>query len=477
MTERTTARDRRMLGGGTQSDTTQSDTTGAPAQSDQANADQLNTSPGQASEPGGSQSETRGNQPSRNESGNTGATASGSANDGSGNGLDALLPGLSQIGAHGPVDGLINAADNLVADAAHTADNVIADAVNAGDGLIGAAAHAATGLVPDGVHTADDLVGHALSGSNALLGDAMSTVNGLAGHGLTGANGLIGDVAHAAGGVAGNAVNGVNGLIADVVNAADHLLNTAGVGNAAGNIVHDALADATGPFTAGVLASSGGGHGPFAALDLTDNGGVGKVVDDLGSVAANDPAATGLTSGRGALADASLLQNGSGSGSVADLTVNNPSQPGPLIDVSAAGNGHAAGSHNLINADAGPQSAPAGAMADIFAPPDASSNSAVAANVIDVGPNGPTLANANVATAPDQFHFPTLNGTGSDALVGALSNDATAAAHNAGIPAVTAPIVDIGGHGPLDAGLTGQTDATHQTIVNSTVNDHSHALV
>ena len=70
--------------------------------------------------------------------------------------------------------------------------------------------------------------------------------------------------------------------------------------------------------------------------------------------------------------------------------------------------------------------------------PDPRAQSNVTGNIIDVGPDGHTLADANVLTSPDQFQFASLGGAGTDGLTGVLS-DINVTTGAADLPTVTAP--------------------------------------
>ena len=87
------------------------------------------------------------------------------------------------------------------------------------------------------------------------------------------------------------------------------------------------------------------------------------------------------------------------------------------------------------------------------------SNPQADANLIDAGPNGQTVANADVLTSPDQFQFPVLDGAGTDALAGVLGGqDGTGPSL---VPDAGVPAVDVGTNPIVDVDLAGNADAGH----------------
>jgi hypothetical protein len=148
------------------------------------------------------------------------------------------------------------------------------------------------------------------------------------------------------------------------------------------------------------------------------------------------------------------------------LTVNGGNNAG---DGGAAGasignlNGSSSG-HHLIDADAGPQGNTSTGL-DILAAPTGSDHTA-AINAVDVGPNGPQLVDAGVATDPDMINIASLNGAGVDGLAGGLPTGSAGTGVADAVPA--APVeIDAGSiHDLMPAAITGDhgvldTQGTH----------------
>jgi hypothetical protein len=425
----------------------------APPQSDQAPQDNANSGmsndSANAGDGGGNQNQTAAPPD------NSGSQMSGHQSAGnSDNGGDAA-GGIGDAG-----NGVIQAAGGLIGDVANTAGGLLHDVVTAADTLADNGLAAAGNLGNALGNAAQNVIDGGIDTGAGLLGDAVHTVDSLAGSVVGGGNGLLGNVVQTADNLANDAthatgLDGSGGLLGDATGA----IGSIGDATGSGGLVNDAVNAANGDFTGTIGADTGpNGATPTILANLTDDGDVGQLAGDAGSAVAADVVGTGLTNGDGPIASASVLPNGNGmidNGATASL--NDPSQSGPLIGVAADSNGQNGSSQNLIDADAGQQSGSPHAVANVFSDGDASSN--VSGNIIDVGPNGQTVADANVLTSPDQFQFASLGGTGSDALVGALTDTTAPVTGDIGLPAVSAPptaadqpIVDLGVDGQADSG-------------------------
>ena len=263
-----------------------------------------------------------------------------------------------------------------------TASALVDDGVSALDGLAAGAVNTVNGLAENLSDSGNVLVGNVVESADGLITAVGDTV------GLDGNGGLVGAAGTALGGI--GSATGINGLVNGVIGAAD--------GAFAGD-----LGASTGP----------DGASPSIVANLTDDGGVGDLISDAGDMAATDFAGTGVTDGDGQIASASLLPNGNAIlDNGASATLNDPAQSGALIEADAASNGQDDSSTSLINAEAGPESQSPGVVANVFSDSADGSRSQTDGNIIDLGPDGQTLADANVATAPDQFQFASLDGTG-----------------------------------------------------------------
>ena len=367
--------------------------------------------------------------------------------------------------------GILQSADGLIPDVVHTVDdlagNVLTSAtglldgvVNTADGLAGSGMGGGTGLVDGGIAATQSLLGNVVNTADGLVTNAVNTVDGLAGDGVAGGNGLLGDIVQTANDVVTDASHATgldgsgNGLIGDI-----------GGATGTGGLINDVVNVANSGLDGSVGAGTGSdGSNPSILANLTDDGSVGHLANDVGGIVTGDLAGTGLT-GNGPIANASLLPEGNGIlGNGATATVNDPSQPGPLVDLDAISNGQNGSSQNLINADALNQANGPSVLANVFSSGDGSGSN-VTGHVIDLGPDGHTAADANVLTSPDQFQFASLGGTGADSLVGSLTDATAPATGDAGLPVVTAPSLDLGGDQPLvDVNLTGDADTQHNIL-------------
>jgi hypothetical protein len=192
------------------------------------------------------------------------------------------------------------------------------------------------------------------------------------------------------------------------------------------DIVHaiTGLGETVGLGNTGVLTPATDGHTnlvtdvvnlPGTLLD----GGVGDAVSQIGGDLGDTlHATTGLLNavlnGSDPLNPVPELINGLGADlqNIPLLTVNggNGGLLGGIVgDLSGSSSGH------LIDVDAGPHDAN-GLGLDLLAAPGAGAHTAEV-NAIDVGPNGPQLVDLGVLTG-DTINIPSLNGAGTDGLVG-----------------------------------------------------------
>ncbi|HEY0301042.1 MAG TPA: hypothetical protein VGC36_06915, partial [Rhizomicrobium sp.] len=128
---------------------------------------------------------------------------------------------------------------------------------------------------------------------------------------------------------------------------------------------------------------------------------------------------------------------------------------GGLVNLDGSSSGH------LVDADAGP--ADNGSSVDVLAAPTGSSNTANV-NAVDVGSDGPQLADLGVLTDPGLISVPGLNGTGTDGLTG-LTGSLLNGVTDHGVPAATATpvLADLGLGHTLDL-LPGSVTGDHGII-------------
>jgi hypothetical protein len=213
---------------------------------------------------------------------------------------------------------------------------------------------------------------------------------------------------------------------------------------------------ANGGLTGSVSADTGpDGMSPTIQADVIDPAAT-QALDQAAGTVANDLPGTQLSDGP--LATASVLPNGSDAGDGGNVTINDPSQTGPLIEANAASDGQSDGSSNLIDAAAGPSS-DGNVTANVLGGSSTGTDGAADGHIIDMGPGGQQLAEANVATAADQFQFTSLGGTGTDALTGATGSDLATPIADAVLPVAVEQPIDLGGDmAGLD--VTGQPPPT-----------------
>jgi hypothetical protein len=346
--------------------------------------------------------------------------------------------GLGDVVGDNPLGGITGGVgSSLIPDAA-------ADTQSLGSNVVGDLSGDSGNLLSDAVAGTDNLVNHAADnlgvGSGINVGNLTSGLgNGIDVGNLTGALGNGIDT----GGILGSGTP----LTASVLGGGDSALA-------------QPLHDATGGVTDSLLGA------PSGDSPIIDLGAVTRGSPDVMSVAnAADGAGNGVLSGLGVGQIADVTADGSNGGNpaVSATAGNDPGDNGPLVDTHVFGDNSGA-SNNLINAGAGPDGGTGGSSSDVIAnvlggTPD-SANPLAQANVIDTGMNGAQVANADVLTTPDQFHFPALEGTGTDALANTLNTDA---GHTVAtlVPEAAAPTVDLGTQPIVDLNLTG--DASSHT--------------
>jgi hypothetical protein len=334
-----------------------------------------------------------------------------------------------------------------ISNAAHTAsgglDQVVADMSgligdleNAINDLGNSGAATGHGLIGDIVNAADDAANNAAGDARGLLGDVLKTTGDAIDNGLATTHDVAGNVLANVGGVGSGGIDNGHDLLGDVIKTIDDVGNN-GIGAA-----HDLLADLHAVLSGALGGDSSGNGAPLLALDVMrgGNGMSTQLANDATGALGDMASGLGLN---GSIADLSVLSHGGSSLGSAAVGENQAA----LIDVGVLGNGSSP-SHNLIDANIGPQSSVPQIVANVLAGPDPGAQSTAEANAINVGPNGQTLLATNVLTAPDQFHFPVLNGSGSDALVGAATGDVTKAVADLHLSGPTS-IVDAADHQPL----------------------------
>ncbi len=392
-----------------------------------------------------------------------GGEGSGGAGDGSGNdsgggliqdavadtqSLGSAVLSDAQSGGAGLINDVVDGTSQLVD---HATGNL---GLGGNGGLLGGVTG---GLVPDAAADTQTLLGDALSNTNAGAGgivngvvtDAGNLVDHAAGN-LDLGGGMLGGLP--GGGIVGGVTDGIgNGI--DLGNAlGDGPALTAGIVGDGNGAVTQPVSDLTGGLSDGILGSPNG-DGPILDLGVVGNGSpaVTGVLDGTGGDTLG-----GL--GLGRIAEVSGAGDGNGDQDVSATVGNEPGENGPIIGAQAFGSGNPP-SNNLIDIGAGPNGENSGVIANVLGGDSAGgSNPQADANLIDAGPNGQSVANADVLTSPDQFQFPLLDGAGTDALAGVLGGqDGTGPSlvPDADIPAVdigTSPIVDVDLAGNADAG-------------------------
>ena len=362
-----------------------------------------------------------------------------------------------QSGGNDLVTDLINGTDQILGDAADhlglggiVGDNFVADTAGNLAGLSGVLpGDIGAGLIHDAVADTQSLgttvLGDLTGSGGSLLTDIANGTEQLANNAVN--NLGLGDTGHLIDGATGSLGNGIN--VADLIG--DGPLVNGSVLNGDGAIVNP-LSEVTGGLTDGLLGSSTG-DGPLAAVGIVENGSpaIDGVLGDTG-----DGLLSGL--GIGQIAKITGANDANGNPAISASAGNNPGDSGPFVNAQAFGD-NSASSNNLIDLDAGPKGGTSGSSSDIVANvlggSADGSNPLLDGNVI--GTAGQTLANADVLTSPDQFHFPVLDGAGTDSLTGVLGTDAGHAV--ASLVPDAAPVVDLGTNPIIDVNLAGDAHA------------------
>ena len=147
-------------------------------------------------------------------------------------------------------------------------------------------------------------------------------------------------------------------------------------------------------------------------------GNAGNFVDNvLDAVNLQNPLGTGLLHdiagdlGSGPLLSTNLLGGGLSGGLIQGMVNSGLSQPGALINLDIAGDGHPTSSNHLIDIDLGPSGNNGIGVLDILAKPGSGPSHTIEVNAIDTGQNGPHLLDADLFTNPSA-----LNGVGVPSL-------------------------------------------------------------
>lgn len=484
-----------------------------PGEDQNAPPDQSGSPP---NNPGGDQSAGNGNDGSDAGAGGDGSGGNAAGGGGDGDGGGAQAGGNTGDGGTGAGDnagdgsgagdnggGLADAGGGLISDVVQSAGDLVDGGTSSGNGLIGDIVGTADGVVGDVLGTASDLGGSGTGAGNGLLDGVLGSGDGLLTQVVNTAGGLLGDVTGAIGDLTGSGTGAGNGLLGDIIqtvnNTATDATNAVGLtgdggllgGNAGGllgdvtgvvgdiggttgtgGLISDVVNVVNSDLAGNIGADTGGdGSSPSLLASLTDDGSVAHLVNDAGSTFLGDVAdtgllaGTGLTGGDGPIATASVLPNGNGIvDNGVNATVNDPSSSSsPIIDLDAVSNGQNGSSSSLINADALNQDGGPSILANVFSTGGESSGD-VTGHVIDLGPAGQTLADANVLTSPDQFQFASLGGTGADSLVGTLTDAVNQTTGDSSVPIASSPSIDVGDVLGFDVTAQGD-DAGHTDIL------------
>lgn len=306
------------------------------------------------------------------------------------------------------------------------------------------AAAGATNTILNGVPLIDDISGitapngHDLTGSLPVVGDVLC-LDCLDAKDLLSAGGpVVGTVAA----VENNIVRDFHLLLEDAghqagepANTIVHSLTNFGeslgfghVGPAADNLLSSVLA-APGTILDGqpvqaicdILDETGDAitaagtfvNGIVDAINLSNPLNTGLVHDAAGLIG---DLTRGLDSGP--LLDTDLLGlggNGPAGGLVQAVVNSGLSQAGALIQASVAGDGSPSQSHNLIDIGLGPRDGHQGSI-DILNPGPGGNDGTIEVNVLNVGPDGPRLLDADLLTDDSILSDINLGGTGGGLL-------------------------------------------------------------
>jgi hypothetical protein len=228
--------------------------------------------------------------------------------------------------------------------------------------------------------TAESIGNNAIDGFNAIeaaadeIGDpGASVVRAATGFAEAAGVGQLGD-SNLLSAVAGAPAATLDGRAVDAVH--DLLWETAQTTIAAGDAVNR-IVDAVKPVAADLIQS---------AADA-----VGDVLDNIQN---------------GSILESSLVDL-SGDGDDMLGAVLNPSSSGAILQLDAQGDGNPSQSNNLIDLGLGPRNQHQGSV-DVLNPVAGGNAGAIEVNVLDVGPDGPRLLDADLATNEDILDFATI---------------------------------------------------------------------
>ncbi|MFO1109549.1 MAG: hypothetical protein U1E61_10225 [Bradyrhizobium sp.] len=268
---------------------------------------------------------------------------------------------------------------------------------------------------------------------DALDGVAGSGIGNIAGLGqqgdgsgleLVGPNGALQSEAYDSDVAVGQAI-GSEGLVQTIARAAT--LSSDPLQDAAGVIY------AVGPGAIGATPSADG-HSNLASdlLNLPGNilagnlnDGLSHIGSDLADIAdAAGVLVNGVLNGNDSLLPTSGILGDLGGGlqNVPILTTNGGNNGNGGLLGGTVGDFNGSSTGHLIDLDAGPQNDD-GLALDVLATPDSGPGHTAAINAIDVGPNGPQLLDAGLATGDSPFATPALDGLGLQDLSGAQTGD------------------------------------------------------
>jgi hypothetical protein len=298
-----------------------------------------------------------------------------------------------------------------------------------------------------------------------LLGDGNIGQLLDAGNILGGGN--IGDVVNPAN--VGNLIDGVlhtadSGVVRPVVNTVDGLLD--------GNVTNTTIGG--GGLLAGTPLAGDGGFANANVMRADDSSSadlaqVGVGSDLTQSLINGSAGGGGLLAGTplqsdGTAISANVLSEGNSSSSDLAQAGVGTDLSHSLIDVDAASDRGTSESNQIVDTDMGPQSGDSGVAADLLS----DRNSSGALIDADAGQHqGPSLVDANVATAADQFQFPGLDGVGVDSLVGEVGQTVGSIDNGAlDVLPVSAGVdgsvlLQVDASGQVDSGATGAEDGLH----------------
>lgn len=411
------------------------DSENTPAQANQASASDSgqpgDTNASSSSSDGRSASpSTNGSAPAStaNNGDNSGGSGDGASSASAANG-DGSASAPNSEGSSSAADGSNSAGTGSGGGSGGNADGGNSATAENGDGSAGSG-------------TGEDSALH-LVGAGAPLQPIFDAVNGAASD-VTGSSGLLhglADVADTAGiGSIGAtpSTDGHSNLITDLVNFPGDAVE----GNLNGGLSHifTDLSDTANAATGMVDDVLGGNTAGLVSSAADDASGLLRPATGLAASAGNDLQSGPLVSfnGDGLLTGSAGLPGTSPGDAVQlDTSLVGTNSPNSLLTVNGgnnAGDGGVTGaeigdlngssSGNLVNLDAGPQSAHAASVGVLTAQPDGGNTAN--AGAVDVGPNGPQVADAGVLTDTHALNIASLNGAGTDSLTGNVIDVSTA---------------------------------------------------